>query len=242
MVKQQQLGGDLYSGGMADDPETGRPYTDLSNSYIAYEAFRLTEQVEDLRGSGEPKADLDWDAAVKFLSRIQNLPEENDQAWANEDPEEKGGFIYRPDFSQAGARTNEAGEVTFRTYASMTYAGLLSLIYADVDRDDKRVKSAFEWAARHWSLEENPGMGLQGLYYFYNVLAKALAVYGQDVLVTPEEQRINWREAYVRKLVNLQKIENGLGYWVNEAGRWWEKDPVLVTAYALIGLEVALAD
>ncbi len=38
-----QLHGDsVYSGGMGYDPGTGRDYTDLSNSYIAYEAMYLT--------------------------------------------------------------------------------------------------------------------------------------------------------------------------------------------------------
>jgi len=27
------------------------------------------------------------------------------------------------------------------------------------------------------------------------------------------------------------------GYWVNESGRWWEKDPILVTCYAMLALE-----
>ena len=34
--------------------------------------------------------------------------------------------------------------------------------------------------------------------------------------------------------------ETGFGYWVNEENRWWEADPVLVTSYALLGLQIAL--
>jgi squalene-hopene/tetraprenyl-beta-curcumene cyclase len=37
------------------------------------------------------------------------------------------------------------------------------------------------------------------------------------------------------KLINLQK---GDGSWANENGRWWEKDPALVTSYAVISLEI----
>jgi squalene-hopene/tetraprenyl-beta-curcumene cyclase len=237
----QHTGSDIYKGGMGYDAATERPYADLSNSYVAYEAMRLTESVEELRKAGDKRADLDWEAARQFVQRIQNLPGSNDQSWASDDPAEKGGFVYKPDASMAQSYTNADGTVRLRSYGSMTYAGLLSFIYAEVNRDDPRVRSAFEWAARHWSIEENPGMGAQGLYYFYNVLAKGLAAYGQDVLTLPDGKAINWRSELINKLVNLQKHEtDGTGYWVNAQGRWWEADPVLVTSYSLLALEIAL--
>lgn len=239
----QHLGDDMYQGGMGYDPSTGRPYADLSNSYLAYEAMRLTENVEDQRKAGEAKADLDWEAAQKFIQRVQNLPGSNDQAWASNDPAERGGFAYKPDSSMAGTTTNEDGTVRLRSYGSMTYAGLLSFIYAKVDKNDTRVKSAFEWTVRHWSLEENPGMGQQGLFYFYNTLAKALAAYGDETIVRADGTRVSWREELIRKLISLQKTEaDGTGYWVNPEGRWWEADPVLVTSYSLLALEIALPD
>lgn len=240
----QHLGGDIYEGGMGYDPDTGRPYADLSNTILAYEAMRLTESVEDLKSGSGKKADLDWEAARGFLAKVQNLPGTNAGSWVSDDAKEKGGFIYRPDSSQAGTYTDESGVVRFRTYGSMTYAGLLSLIYAEVDRNDPRVQSAFDWTQRHWTLEENPGMGQEGLYYFYNVLSKALAAYGQDVIRIAGDKPLNWREELVRKLVTLQRVEpeTGAGYWVNDTGRWWEADPVLATSYSLIALQTALAD
>lgn len=227
LARSQHLGADEYRGGMGYDPDTGRAYADLSNAYVAYEAMALTQQLEDLRRKTD--ADLNWDAAIAFTSGLQN---------------KDGGFIYAPGESKAGSTTNAQGEVQFRSYGSMTYAGLLSLIYADVDREDPRVKSAFDWAVNHWSLEENPGMGAEGLYYFYNVLAKGLAAYGEDVVRTEAGKTVNWREELIRKLVGLQKIDpkTGAGHWVNEQGRWWERDPVLVTSYALIALEIAAAE
>jgi squalene-hopene/tetraprenyl-beta-curcumene cyclase len=124
----------------------------------------------------------------------------------------------------------------------MTYAGLLSLIYAKVDRHDPRVASAFDWAVRHWDLSENPGMGAQGHYYFLHVLPKTLAAYGQDVLTLSDGKTLNWREETIKKLLSLQKIDpkSGHGYWVNDEGRWMENDPVLVTSYCLLALEVSL--
>ena len=230
----QHMGNDDYRGGMGYDPATGRAYADLSNSYIAYEAMRLTQTVEDLRRSGEKKADLDWQAAADFVTRLQNKSSDINDTNA-------GGFGYKPGMSNAGSITNAAGEIQMRSYGSMTYAGLLSLIYADVDRKDPRVLSAFHWAAHNWSLEQNPGMGQQGLYYFYNVLAKALAVHGQEQIPTPAGN-LNWRIETIKKLIGVQKIEpeTGNGFWMNTENRWMEADPVLVTAYALISLETAL--
>ena len=182
-------------------------------------------------------ADLpDWQAAADFVTRLQNKPAGTNDVDAN-----AGGFAYKPGASMAGATTNSAGEVQLRSYGSMTYAGLLRLIYAEVDRKDPRVQSAFQWAARNWSLDQNPGMGQQGLYYFYNVLAKALAVQGAEQLNAPAGT-VQWRAEVVKKLIGLQKIDaaTGGGYWVNTENRWMEADPVLVTAYTLITLETAL--
>ena len=43
-----------------------------------------------------------------------------------------------------------------------------------VDRDDVRVTAAMGWIRSHYTLEENPGMGEEGLYYYYAMFAKAL--------------------------------------------------------------------
>jgi squalene-hopene/tetraprenyl-beta-curcumene cyclase len=237
MASAQHLGGDdVYNGGFGYDKTSGRKYTDLSSSVIAYEAMRLTQGAEDLRPAGEKKVDINWQATTQYLGRIQN----KESAGTND----AGGFAYRPDESKAGATTNEAGEVVLRSYGSMTYAGLLSLIYADVSRNDPRVRSAFDWAVKHWSLDENPGMGPQGLYYFYNVMSKSLATFGQEAIPSAKGGApLAWRSEMIKKLISLQKVEkdgSGEGYWLNSNNRWMENDPVLVSAYTLIALDVAL--
>ena len=118
---------------------------DLSNLNIAIQA---------LKESGSDDQEV-WDKAIKFLENTQNRSESNDQSWAGND----GGFIYSPD-GESKAGTDAAGSP--RSYASMTYAGLLSFIYANVDKNDERVKAAFEWIKEHFTLEENYGMGSQG--------------------------------------------------------------------------------
>lgn len=230
----QHFGDDVYEGGMGYDRETGRNYTDLSDSVIAYESMRLTQSAEDLRDKSEAHVDLDWAAAVRYLDRLQNK--------SNAGAENAGGFAYRPDESKAGTATNKEGTVIFHAYGSMTYAGLLSLIYADVKQNDPRVQSAFDWAVKHWTLDENPGMGNQGLFYFYNVLSKALAAYGRDTIPAKGQSQILWRDALAKKLINLHKVDSktGYGYWVNNNNRFWEANDVLVTSYTLIALEIAV--
>ena len=92
-----------------------------------------------------------------------------------------------------------------------------------------------EWLQKNYTLEENPGMGKQGLFYYYHTMAKALAAYGKHELTLSDGQTVDWRKALATKLFDLQSSE---GFWVNESGRWWEKDPVLVTAYSVIALEI----
>lgn len=234
VAASQHFGNDIYEGGMGYDQANGRAYADLSDSVIAYEAMRLTQATEDLRDKSEARVDLDWEAARKFVERIQNK--------ASSGSNNVGGFAYRPDESKAGTETNKEGVVVFRSFGSMTYAGLLSLIYADVKKDDPRVLSAFDWASKHWTLDENPGMGEEGLFYFYNILSKSLATFGRDSIPAKGKDPVFWRKALVEKLVSLQKVDSktGHGYWINSNNRFWEANNVLVTSYSLIALEIAL--
>lgn len=227
----QHFGDDEYRGGFGYDRDTKRAYTDLLNTYYASVAMRETANVEDQRASGEKRVDIDWTETVKFVERMQNKPD----AGTND----AGGFFYNPSDPKAGAFTNKEGVVVFRSYGSMTYAGLLALIYANVARDDVRVKSAFDWASKHWSLEENPGAGKEGLFFFYNVLTKSLSAYGQDGITLPDGKTLSWRTEIAKKLVSVQQIDakTGQGFWKNETGRYWESNPVLVTCYNLLTLE-----
>lgn len=249
MAKHQHLtGGDMYYGGFGYDPSTGRAYTDLSNSYLAYEAMKLTENVEDKRPDGTKKTDIDWQATQQFLENVQNQPGVNDRTWVSDDPNEQGGFVYRPDQTRAGTVTAEDGTIKYRSMPGMTYAGLLSYIYAEVDRTDPRVKATVKWIRNNWSLDRSTrdpekiaeGMDQEGLYYMYNVMSKGMAAYGQDVMHPEDASPFNWRKKMIEKLLAEQKINPaGQGYWVNSVSRYWEGDPVLVTAYSLLALEIA---
>ena len=192
---------------------------DLSNLNLAIQA---------LKESGSDDQEV-WDKAIKFLERTQNRSESNDQSWAGND----GGFIYSPD-GESKAGTDTAGSP--RSYASMTYAGLLSFIYANVDKNDPRVQAAVEWIQQHFTIEENYGMGAQGLYYNYHTMAKALRLYGEPVLTDAKGISHDWYRELAEKLISAQKPS---GFWVNEESRWMEALPVLATSYAILSLDTA---
>lgn len=237
LIKSQYLGGGVYNGGMGYDPAHQRAYADLSNTVLALEALRKTAPVEK-----DSQAQMDWDAAIEFVSHCQHLRQTNDAEWVSETLDQKGGFVYHPEKSQAdGVESADGREDYFRSYGSMTYAGLLSFIYAEVEPEDARVKAAVDWVGRTWTLDENPNMGEEGLYYYYHTMAKALNARNVEVLELPDGRKVAWREAFIRKIISLQKIDpkTGLGYWQNDNNRWWENDPVLVTAYTLKALSLA---
>jgi squalene-hopene/tetraprenyl-beta-curcumene cyclase len=184
--------------------------------------------IDALRALGNDEKDPAIQAALKFVSQCQNLESEHNTgpfAAKNND----GGFAYTIDDSQAG-KTDNGG---LRSYASMTYAGLKSMLYAGVDATDPRVKAATDWVKKNYDLTSNPGMGLAGLYYYYHTFAKALDAMGQDVFVDANGKKHDWRRELAEELAKRQRPD---GSWVNENNRWLEGDPNLVTGYALLAL------
>jgi squalene-hopene/tetraprenyl-beta-curcumene cyclase len=144
-----------------------------------------------------------------------------------------GGFYYTiaaGGSSQAGA-TADGG---LRSYGSMTYAGLKSMIYCGVGPQDPRVEAATKWIKDHYTLAENPGMGADGLYYYLHTFAKALDAVGSDELVDADGKSHDWRADLAAQLIKLQKED---GSWANSSERWLEADPHLVTAYSLLALD-----
>jgi squalene-hopene/tetraprenyl-beta-curcumene cyclase len=207
--------------------------SDMSNTLLALEAMYYSKRLK----ADQPQAeDLNWEAAIRFLQSCQNLPSHNTNGWASDDPQNKGGFIYHTGRSNAGSETNSAtGKVTWRSYASISYAGMLSYIYADLKRDDPRVAAVFDWLKQNYTLDENPGMKDAGLFYYYHTMAKALRASGADTLDLPNGKRVDWARDLALKLMQLQQSD---GSWVNANARWWEKEPSLVTCYALLSLEL----
>jgi squalene-hopene/tetraprenyl-beta-curcumene cyclase len=140
-----------------------------------------------------------------------------------------GGFYYTP----AAGGESQAGKLPhggLRSYASMTYAGLKSMIFAGVAKDDPRVQAAVKFLQSNYSLTTNPGMGSSGLYYYYHTMAKALDAFGEEVFVADDGEH-RWRSEIFHQLKQAQKPD---GSWVNPDARWLEGDPNLVTGYVLM--------
>jgi len=216
----------LYYGGVGYGGDD-RP--DLSNLQWAVEAMAIDDNknLEPEKAlSPEEKEKMEnkklfYNKALVFLAKCQNLKSVNPEAYSGND----GGFIYEPGASKAGG-TN--------SYGSMTYAGLKSLIYAKVDKGDERVKAAYDWIRNNYSVQTAPKMGNQGLFYYYQTMAKSLNAFGNDVIVDNLNVSHEWRNELANQLIKIQSPE---GFWVNENGRWWENNPVLVTAYTILSLE-----
>jgi len=219
-----------YDGGIG----YGGSYThsDMSNTYLSIEALKISQQIalDSQNADGKPEPKLDWDAAIAFISRTQNLEKTNDQPGIGND----GSFVYFPGNSKAGTEKLTDGREALRGYGSMSYAGLLSLIYADLDKSDPRVSAVTTWLNANYTLEENPGLGQQGLYYYYQVMAKALTAAGIDTLTTKDGKKHDWRKDLSSKILTAQNPD---GSWINKNSRWWENEPELVTAYAVLTLE-----
>ena len=196
---------------------------DLSNTQFFQEA---------LLSAGVKKDDPAMKNVLLFVSRCQNLESENNTtAFAGKIGD--GGFYYTPaagGTSQAGLAANGG----LRSYGSMTYAGLKSMIYAGVKPDDPRIKAALGWIQKNYSVRLNPGLGQQGLYYYYHTFAKSLSVINLDHIEDSAGVKHDWRLELFDQLAKLQRPN---GSFVNRAPRWYEGDPNLSTAYILLALK-----
>ena len=213
-------------------------HSDMNNTLMAIEAMRLSEAAvpKDKPAALASDSDVNWSAVVHFLENCQNLPSHNKADWVSEDLKDRGGFIYYPGNTKAASITNsQTGRVALRSYGSMSYGGLLSYLYAQVDWNDPRVTAVLDWLRANYTLAENPGMEQQGYFYYLHLMTKALTAARVDKLKTTGGGEVDWRAEVAARLIQLQKPD---GSWVNPEPRWWEGDPALVTSYAMMTLEI----
>ena len=212
---------DSKYGGAGYGRTNDRP--DLSNTTFFLDA---------LQAAGAKGDDPAVQNALIFLSRCQNLESAHNTtpfpAKVND-----GGFYYTPAAggnSQAG-NTENGG---LRAYASMTYAGLKSMVFAGLTAEDPRVKAALEWISNHYSVQENPGLGQQGVYYYFQIFAKSLATLDLDYATDIDGKQHDWRKELAEHLFQRQQAN---GAWLNKNDRWYEGDPNLATAYTLMAMK-----
>ncbi len=214
--KDPQFGGVGYGG-----PE--RP--DLSNTGYLLEALISTGATSD---------DEAVQRALIFVSRCQNLKGKwNDTEFGG--LVNDGGFYYLIPTEKVDPSTSERYEANggLRSYGSMTYTGFKSLVYAALTKNDPRTKAALDWISNNYTLEQNPGQGTAGLFYYYNTFGSALGASGLDKISTVDQGKRDWRKDLVAELAKTQQSD---GSWVNSNRQWFENDPNLCTAFALLAL------
>lgn len=205
----------------------GKERPDLSNTSFMIEA---------LVAAGAQADDEAIQRALAFVSRCQNLEGSgNDTPFAAKVKD--GGFYYviptEPvDPSSDDERYTENGGL--RSYGSMSYAGFKSLVYAGLTPDDPRVKAVVDWVGKNYSVKENPGVGDAGLFYYYHSFATALAAARLDEITGPDGAKHDWRADLAAELASRQNED---GSWTNSNRQWFENDPNLSTAFALLALQ-----
>jgi squalene-hopene/tetraprenyl-beta-curcumene cyclase len=247
-LKSSQLDDDEGYSSEADPYYGGFGYgssekPDLSNTQIALQA---------MHDAGVPADDASFRKVIDFLQRCQNRPESGAPPLGQGDgsivvPGDDGGAVYRPGDSKAGtdpAPDAKEGDrrVIARSYGSMTYALLKSYLFAGLDPADPRVKAAYDWLCRNYTVDVNPGfkttgkkdVPYQGLFYYYLTMARALKAFGATTLTDGDGVARDWRKD-LRGILFRTQSDNGS--WQNvRSSRWMEEDPVLVTSYALLAL------
>jgi squalene-hopene/tetraprenyl-beta-curcumene cyclase len=209
-------------GGVGYDRKDKRP--DLSNTQYFLEA---------LLSAGVSKDDQGVKNALKFISRCQNLAGEyNDQPFARKaSPDDQGGLTYSPLVNEKNRNVTPAGGL--RSSGAMTYAGLKSFLHAGVSKEDPRVKAAVGWIRRHYTLDESPGQGQAGLYYYYHTFGKAMSAWGEDPFIDASGTKHPWRRELFEALKKRQQAD---GSWSNKDPSFLENNPDLATAFALLTL------
>ena len=222
-LQQKDDDKDVKFGGVGYDGTT-RP--DLSNTQFFIDA---------LLAAGVPKDDPAIQRALKFISRCQNLPgETNDQPFAKKaTDDDMGGLVYEPFPTDDPKRATPEGGL--RSMGAMTYGGLKSFLYAGVSKDDPRVQGAVKWIRKHYTLDENPGMGQAGLYYYYHTFGKAMAALGEDQFEDAKKQKHDWRKELFEAIKKRQRDADG-GFENKGDRTFGEADPNIATAFALLSL------
>jgi squalene-hopene/tetraprenyl-beta-curcumene cyclase len=213
--------------GPKDPAFGGAGYGSKSRPDLSNTAFFI----EALRSTGIEESDPAIQRALAFVNRCQNLESPaNDTPFASKLND--GGFYYTPAAGGDSMAGKDEATGGLRSYASMTYAGLKSMLYAGVGPEDFRVKAATKFLSKNYSVTSNPGMGPAGLFYYLQTMSKALAMVGNETFES-DSGRHAWKSDILGQLLKTQKVD---GSWTNPEPRWMEGDPNLVTGYALLTL------
>ena len=126
---------------------------------------------------------------------------------------------------------------TPRSRVFLTCLGIKSLRYAGYSKDKPALETALDYVEEHWNISKNPGLGMKGYYTYIYALSKALKSMDISYIETPDGAKHYWRGEIITELLSRQK---GNGAWRQATSAWWENNPSLVTAYAILTMEQCL--
>lgn len=220
---------DSNYGGVGYD---GRTRPDLLNTHFYIDALLTV---------GVSKDDPAVKRALVYVGRCQNLKSEfNPLPFAEKtDEKDKGGFVSATNESGGDTGKDDKGgqNVTpaggLRSYGSTSFAGLKCLLDVGVGKDDTRVKGAFDWTRRHYTLSENPSQKDAGLFHYYYLFAKTMNAIGEDMFIDAKEMKHDWRQDLFDELKRRQKVD---GVWANANNTLSENSPELAIALGLLAL------
>ncbi len=186
--------------------------------------------------------------AERFLALLQKSPKEKRAPIIPGSTEEKtgqaphdGGFFSSPNVAYANKGRTEVdpktGQAFYRSYATATCDGILSLLALGIDKSDPRITSAARWLRTNedWNLPggiplNDPAPWAESMR-FYHLMVRAEAYSALDM---PGD----WRKTLARFLADKQLPD---GSFLNPEGRLMkEDDPTLCTTYAVIALNRTL--
>ncbi len=253
-LRKLQWGADQTIQGALSDEAQPVPRTHPFYGGVGYGSHsrpdnsNLNFWLQALQDAGVPGDDPAVQRALVFLERTQMNGATNDMPYA--EGSTQGGFIYsvgpsgeEQDIGESKGATIEetlsdgTTASRLRAYGSMTYAGFKSFAYAGLTKSDPRVIAARVWIAQNYTLDENPGVGTDGYYYYLMVFGRAMNAWGEKVVSVQHEDmmlRRDWAKDLIDTLESLQQAD---GSFRVVDDRWMESDPVLITAYSLIALE-----
>jgi hypothetical protein len=185
------------------------------------------DALETLHAIHAPTDDPSFAAALTFVRRCQNLPDDGKV----HDPQfDDGGFFFTPAEAirnKAGtAGRDAAGRVRFRSYGSATADGIRALLLCGVAPDEARVTAARHWLTIHFSADHNPGDFISGnedirdaTYFYYCRAVSRIDIVDHDRAA-----------ALIAALTARQRDD---GSWTNRFTDGREDDPLVATPMAV---------
>ena len=213
-----------------------RPHGDPGHMDLAH-TRRVLEALRRSESFGNARNNATYERAEEFLGRVQRRPAQGLQIDAGEAgrPTYDGGFYFSPVVLQANKGRSEgaAEQLYYRSYATATCDGLLSLLAAGVPPSDVRVQDAAAWLIAHPELDYPAGIPLdhpepwRAALRMYHLAVRAEAY-----------AAIGWPDGAADELVRLLgQWQQDDGSFINrESGLMKEDDPLLCTALAVIAL------